>query len=541
MKRPPRPPGDPPRHRLPRLLPLLLLGTLLPGCAAAPSAPDRAPSSLPGDAAGDPVAPACGAYGDETAPVRSAPEERAWSELDRARRPDRRLTPSGPLDRAARALARGAALGAPDPISRRRVQDALRAAGAFDPAPEAHLASGAADEALTALLARAGDAAATHGGVGHAESDGVHHFVLLLSQRRARLDPFPGAMAPGGEAELGGALLGLLHPRAWVTRPDGTSEELPLQGGRSFKARVRFPAPGLHALEVVGTGPRGPEVAALLAVSVGSAPCAAGAPTTFAPEPEDPGVAEEAVVAAANRLRRGAGLPLLTPSPELAAVARRHSEAMRRTGIVAHALPGGQELARRLRDAGIPFRRAFENVASGPTSLEAHAAAEASPAHRANLLAPAASSIGVGIARGRLATGETAVYLTEILVEPPPESGADRLTPDVRVREALWRERARRALPPLTHDPALEALARQAAGALRREDGAEVEGIAAEALRLGRGIAAADTFIATDPAEAVRSRNLTDARFLRVGVGVATGDSRRFGPGRLFIAVVYSD
>jgi hypothetical protein len=50
-----------------------------------------------------------------------------------------------------------------------------------------------------------------------------------------------------------------------------------------------------------------------------------------------------------------------------------------------------------------------------------------------------------------------------------------------------------------------------------------------------------DVFVASDPGEAVRSANLRDRRFRRVGVGVAEGDSRRFGAGRLFVAVVYTD
>jgi hypothetical protein len=47
--------------------------------------------------------------------------------------------------------------------------------------------------------------------------------------------------------------------------------------------------------------------------------------------------------------------------------------------------------------------------------------------------------------------------------------------------------------------------------------------------------------VASAPAEAIRSANLKDRRFRRVGVGVATGDSRRFGAGRIWVAVVYTD
>jgi uncharacterized protein YkwD len=516
-----------------RLALILLLGSSCAGARLQTTSP------VPG-AAVAPGARPCATYGDEGTIERTPLEERAWAELGRARRAGR-LAPSSALDRAARALAAAASLGAPDPLSRLRVQEALRVAGAFDPAPVAHLSAGSVDAALAALIARGAAGDASHAGVGVAEQGGVHHLVLLLSRRRVRLDRFPGALPPRAEATLSGALEGLLHPRAWVTHPDGRSEEVDLVGGQRFTASVHFAAPGVHAVELTCTGPRGPEVVALMAVSVGGAACSVPAPRAASPEPEDPRAAEQAVLAAAHRARAAAGLPPLAHSPEVSSAARRHAEGMRAAGLVAHVLPGGKELADRLRDAGIPFRRAWENLASGPSALEAHAATEASPAHRANLEVPAATSIGVGIARGTLATGEPVTWLAEILIEPPADPASDRMTPDARVREALWRERERRGLPPLTSDPALDAIARRAASELRAGDGGEVKGAPAEALRLRRRLAASDAFIAADPTEAVRSRNLPDGRFQRVGVGVVTGDSRRFGPARLFIAVVYTD
>lgn len=509
--------------------------------AVACAAPRRPGVAAPPPAAPEPPLP-CGAYGDDRPIERTPLEARAWSELRRrlaAAAPE--LRPSGALDRAARRIAAAAARSDPQPLARQRVQDALRAAGAHDPSPLSHLASGPADEALAALLARVGRPDATFAGLGDHEVGGVHHLVLLLSRRRARLDPFPGAVAAGTERSLTGELVGLLHPRAFVTRPDGSSAELPLRGGRSFEARIRFDAPGRHSVEVVGEGGRGPEVAALVGVSVAGASCAVAGGPVNGPDPEDLAAAEAAVVEAANRTRAAHGLLPLSAEPELSAVARSHSERMLEARRVAHVLPSDGELAGRLSAARIPFRRAFENVASGASALDAHAATEASPAHRANLLSGEADRIGVGIARGALPTGEALVYLTEILVEHGAEPESSRLTQDARVREALWRERARRGLPPLTNDPALEGLARDAAAAMRAGDSGEIDGLAAGALRLGRGLAAADAFIARTHDEALRSRNLTDARFRRVGVGVAVGDSGRFGPARLFIAVVYSD
>lgn len=505
----------------------------LPGSGAGAGAAPQPPTA--------PVVP-CGPYGDDTPPPRNPVEDRAWTAVARSLRTSARdISPSGALDRAARILASGAARGTPQPLARQLVQGALRAAGSFDPSPIAHLASGPADPALAALLARIGPEEATHAGVGAVEAGGVEHVVLLLARRQARLDPLPGATPVGAQVLLRGELLGLLHPRAYVTGPDGASAEIPLRGGQPFSATLALRSPGLHQVELIGSGRRGPEVAALVAIAVGGAACRPERPDRSAPEPRDAAQAEAAVVDSANRLRGTLGLPHLLASPPLAEVARRHSGRMLAARSVAHVLPGSGELVDRLAAGGVPFSHAYENVASGATTLEAHAAIEASPAHRANLLAADATTLGVGIARGTLPTGEPVVYLTEILVAPPAGAEGDRLTPDARVREALWTERARRGLPPLTNDLSLEALARTAALEMRARDSGEVDGLAAGALAMGRDLAAADAFIARTPDEALRSRNLTDERFRRVGVGVATGNSRRFGTARLFIAVLYSN
>jgi uncharacterized protein YkwD len=291
---------------------------------------------------------------------------------------------------------------------------------------------------------------------------------------------------------------------------------------------------------LVAEGEGGPEVAALLTVSAGGAPLdppEAGA----RPSPSEGPAAEAAVLDALNRTRRRRGLPPLAADPDVAAVARRHSEAMASARRVAHALPGSPEVGERLRRAGVPYRRTFENVARAGTPLDAHAAVEESPAHLSNVLRREAARVGVGVAVGRLPSGDPTVYLTEIVVQPPDDGAESRLTPDARVREALWRARARLGLRPLTADAALDALAREAAGRMRGQDGTDPGGLGDEALALRREVAAVDVFVATGPDEAVRSANLRDPRYARVGVGVAAGDSRRFGKGRLWIAVVYTD
>jgi uncharacterized protein YkwD len=293
-------------------------------------------------------------------------------------------------------------------------------------------------------------------------------------------------------------------------------------------------------VELVAEGAGGPEVAALLVISAGGAPLEAPATP---PEADPPGdaAAEAAVVRALNATRRRQGLPGLAESPALAALARRHSDEMASAGAVAHVLPRTGDAGARLRGAGIAYRRVLENVALSSSALAAHRVTEESPAHLANLLTPGPTQVGVGIARRKLPSGDDAVYLTELLVEPPDDGAASPLTADGRVREALWAERARAGLPPLTADAALDALAREAAAEMRTRDEPGAPELPDRALALRRQLAAADVFVGSAPAEAARSTNLRDRRFRRVGVGVVTGDSRRFGAGRYWMAVVYTD
>jgi uncharacterized protein YkwD len=481
-------------------------------------------------------------YGPEPRLAPSALERRALASA----RP-RLASASGPprasasLSLAARELAARAAAGDPDPISRARVRGALARALAHDVDVAALLVADAPEDAPDAAARSLPRRAATHLGAGAVERDGKAWLVLLLADRKLQLDPFPRDVAPGARAVLSGALLPpLAGPRVFITRPSGRVVEAGGAGGPHLRVQLDFPGAGRHLVEVVAEGDGGPEVAALLTVSAGGAPLD---PPAAAPrrDPPDPAAAERAVLDALNATRGRHGLPALRAAPRIAEVARRHSEAMAAAGRVAHLVPGSGGVGERLRRAGVPYRVALENVARAASALRAHEEAEESPAHLANVLRPEPTEVGIGVARGRLPSGDATVYLTEIFVEPPDDGRESRLTLDARVREALWRERARLALPPLTSDPALDALAREAAARMLARDETEPDGLGERALALRRELAAVDVFVATEPAEALRSTNLRDRRFGRVGVGVASGSSRRFGGGRLWIAVVYTD
>ena len=407
----------------------------------------------------------------------------------------------------------------------------------------AHLVEADPDRATEALAGRVVPAEApfTHAGAGAVVRGGRVYLVLLLSRRQAALQPFPRDVAVRERATLRGKLVGLTGASVHLTAPSGESRDVPASAdGASFAAPIDFDVPGRWQVEVVGTGARGPQVAALLTVACGGVPLGVAAEDDER-DPPDPGAAEGRVVAAINATRSRQGLPPLESDRQLAEVARRHSEQMLRAGVLAHVLPGSAGPAERLQAARVAFAVALENVALGESAIAAHRAAEDSPAHRQNILTHQATRVGCGIARGRMAGGEPVVYLTELFVRPVEDGTEDSMTPEARVREALWRERARGGAPALVSDARLDALARDAAREMARRGEPAPGDAAARALAFGRKIAAVDAFLGARASDAARSRNLADPRFGRVGVGVAVGDSAGHGRGMLFIAVVYTD
>jgi len=453
------------------------------------------------------------------------------------------LAHSPALSAAARRLAALMASGAQGALARPRVRLALAEAAAFDPAPAAVGVAGPAERLPQQIAAALGGSAYTHLGVGVAEGAGGACAVALLSHRRAAIEPFPREVPEAAAATLRGRLVGLSGARVYVTGPDGLAREVPVGAGRGqdFEARLAFGRAGRYVVEVLGSGGRGPEVAALLVIAAGGAPLAEAPRPAAEGDPADLRAAEERVAAAVDSLRARRDLPPLAGDERLREVARRHSAEMLAAGAVAHVLRGGEGAAERLRRSRVSFRRALENLARAGSAAAAHESIEESPAHLANLLDPAVTRLGVGAARGQLAGGEPVVYLTEILVEPVDDSSDSRLRPEERVRQALWRERERLGAPALLADPLLDALASRAAREMLRADALAPGEHGARALALGRKLAATDAFVASAPGEAVRSKNLPSARFRRVGVGVAIGDSPTYGAGLLWIAVIYTD
>ncbi|MET7482133.1 CAP domain-containing protein [Streptomyces sp. NPDC005538] len=117
------------------------------------------------------------------------------------------------------------------------------------------------------------------------------------------------------------------------------------------------------------------------------------------------------VVELTNRERAGAGLPALAVDPLLAAAAQAHSTDMVARAFYSHTSPDGSQPWDRAAAAGSRRRTIGENIACGQRSpAEVVEGWMNSPGHRANILKPDFTHIGIGFAGG----GQMGTYWTQL-------------------------------------------------------------------------------------------------------------------------------
>ena len=135
-----------------------------------------------------------------------------------------------------------------------------------------------------------------------------------------------------------------------------------------------------------------------------------------------------------NASRAEAGAGALSFDAELMEAAGGHTSWMLASDAFSHTDEGGSSFAQRIGEAGYGYRAAAENIAwvggSGAAVLDAadveqlHAALMASPGHRANLLNPIYTEVGLGIEQGDH-RGWPAVFVTENFGAPNAGEAAE--------------------------------------------------------------------------------------------------------------------
>ncbi|MEM7354725.1 MAG: CAP domain-containing protein [Acidobacteriota bacterium] len=145
-----------------------------------------------------------------------------------------------------------------------------------------------------------------------------------------------------------------------------------------------------------------------------------------------PTPAEQRVFDATNAERSQHGLPPLAPEPTLGLVARGHSDDMLRRGYFSHTSPDGDSAGDRVasqhrRLVGLAGENIWTGSGYGATAAPVLARLiveswMSSPGHRANILRPESTHLGVGIVTEGREVRATQVFATVygFLAEPLP-------------------------------------------------------------------------------------------------------------------------
>jgi hypothetical protein len=109
---------------------------------------------------------------------------------------------------------------------------------------------------------------------------------------------------------------------------------------------------------------------------------------------------ETQLFSAVNHERAAQGLAPLHWDNALAFAARHHADRMAQLNQLSHQLPSEPDLLTRVSEAGARYTAIAENVAVGADPVSIHAMWMHSPGHRANILNPDLTAVGIAVERG---------------------------------------------------------------------------------------------------------------------------------------------
>ncbi|HUS27103.1 MAG TPA: CAP domain-containing protein [Kofleriaceae bacterium] len=432
------------------------------------------------------------------------------------------------------------------------VEFALQRHGIIEPSPHLLVVWGNIDEPqlivdqlkprLPEIL---GEGTMARVGIGAAKrnADGTGAVVFAMQASGVATNPIPRTLPANGSFKLDAVVDSRYHePELFITREDGSTERMGIELGKSggFKAMVLCGKHiGKQQVEITASDQSGSTVLANFPVW-----CASEPPQSITIEgtQEDNAVvgaeeAERRLLALMNRDRQAAGLPALLWDERVAQVSRAHSEDMRRTKIVAHISPTTGSAADRVKVAGIKTAVVLENVARAYGVGEAHLGLMNSPGHRANILAAAATHVGVGVILGDDISGRREMFLTQVFIRIPPK--VDRAQAADLVRERI------NAVRPVSVNVKLAGVAQDlaeglAAGKTRESlwPGAKkkLDGLNTSYARVGSVISAVADLETVDGKQLLGDYKADD-----IGVGIAQGNHPDIGEGAVWVVVLMAE
>lgn len=141
-------------------------------------------------------------------------------------------------------------------------------------------------------------------------------------------------------------------------------------------------------------------------------PAPSPSPAPSPPPSQTTDVYETNMVELVNTERTQRGLTALIADDRLVSIARAHSQDMISGGFFSHTSPISGTPWDRLKNGGVLYRFAGENIAGNQSVSAAHTSLMNSDGHRANILNPNFTSIGIGIRLG----GTYGMYITQLFI-----------------------------------------------------------------------------------------------------------------------------
>jgi uncharacterized protein YkwD len=349
--------------------------------------------------------------------------------------------------------------------------------------------------------------------------------AVVFGVVEATLEPFARRLAVGQSLQLRGEITSRFSfGHVYLTSPDGKVKETRLSG-RQIDVTLPMAVPGVYKVEVMGDGAPGPVVVVNVPVYVGIAESTAAAPTTAA-APAPAALTEGRLLSLLNGARATAGLAPLTPDPELRSLALAHTEDMAKNGFFGHISPTTGSPEDRARRAGLVVATLGENVAQAATPELAHESLMDSPGHRANMLRPDFTHVGIA------SVPLPSQTLIATLVFGRRASAASLEASAANVLETIAALRKAKGVRPVARDRALQAAADTAIRALAA-GGAPERALAAANAALaaqdakserhpqqGRRGGCVQLFELLDLAQLERYPILADSRARKLGVAV---------------------
>jgi len=353
--------------------------------------------------------------------------------------------------------------------------------------------------------------------------------VVVFGRMEVSLDPFPRHFRPGDACRLHGEISRRYdRARVYLTRPDGKVDETPLTG-RAIDLSLPVAGAGVYQVEVMSDGATGPVVLANVPIYVGvEEPAWTPAPPSEGTRTTVPAEAETRMLTLLNEVRREAKLPPLTIDTELRAVATGHTEDMIAGRFFGHVSPTTGMVEDRLKRAGVVVSMCGENVAQADNPESAHRVLMDSPAHRANMLAPKFTHVGIGVGFRPGEAGDLLATLVFARRPPPPSTP---LTPAVATTFIASLRRAKGATA-FSVDPVLQKSAEAGIAFLTASDAATPDQAIAAAqaelvresrrLHLGRGAVCMELIQVFELDELEQDPLVFQQRQMKIGLATAT-------------------